>query len=197
MPNGVDVSAFQGDLSAEFFERWDFAVIRAFDRHGNLDSRFAHNWSAARDRTLRGAYGWPRPGADNRKLGAALFYVAADAEFGYWADYEHSAEYGLASHADLADYLEGIGDHPKGVYSPVGSYPGGVADRYPWWVANYGPTDGRQRNNGERLELPPLPRPYQIHQFTSLGNGLGAPGLDRNYAPTLDLWGCVYGRPAT
>lgn len=195
MPEGVDVSQFQGDIDPDWFDQWDFVIVRAFDRHGDLDKRFVRNWQNAYGRTLRGVYGWPKPGADNRALGQALAAAAPDAEFGYWADYEHSAEYGLASHDDLEDYLAGIGDRPKGVYSPVGSYPGGVADSLPWWVANYGPTDGRPRNYGERLELPPLPRPYQVHQFTSQGNGPGAPGLDRNYAPTLDLWGAQMPNP--
>lgn len=182
MPTGADISAFQGARTPEWFDQWDFVLIRAFDRHGNVDTQFAYNWSTSRGRCPRGAYGWPKPGADNHALGQALAAAAGDAELGVWADYEHSTEYGLASVDDLADYLAGIGDRPKGVYSNIPTYPGGVADGLPWWMANYGPNDGIRHDPS----LPP-PRPWQIHQYTSRG-GPGGSGLDLNYAPTLDLW---------
>lgn len=178
--NGADVSTFQGDLAPEFFDQYDFVIIRAFDRHGDLDARFHQNWQNAKGRTLRGAYGWPRPGADNHALGANLAAVASDAEFGLWADYEHSREYGLASREELDDYLAGTGDVRKGVYSNIPTYPG--TDDLPWWCANYGVNDGARHP----LSLP-APRDYQIHQFTSQG-GPGGSGLDLNYAPTLDFW---------
>lgn len=182
MPVGPDISAFQGQRDPEWFTDQEFVIIRAFDRHGNVDTQFAYNWSTSRGRCPRGAYGWPRPGFDNQALGAALAAAAPDAELGLWCDYEHSPEYGLASVDDLAAYLAGIGDRPKGVYSNIPTYPGGPADTLPWWMANYGP------NNGQRGEpsLTP-PRAWQIHQYTSRG-GPGGSGLDLNYAPTLDLW---------
>ena len=182
MPEGVDLSAFQPDPDPEWYTDQGFVLLRAFDRHGNPDARFADRWEISRGRCPRGAYGWPRPGADNRALGAALAAAALDAELGLWADYEHSDEYGLASVDELAEYLDGIGDRRKGVYSNIPTYPGGVADGLPWWVANYGPNDGQRHE----LSLP-APRAWQIHQFTSRG-GPGGSGLDRNYAPTLDLW---------
>ena len=182
MPEGVDVSTFQGDLDPEWFEQWDFCIIRAFDRHGDLDARFHRNWSNAAGRTLRGAYGWPKPGADNVALGRMLAAAAADAELGLWADFEHSREYGLATPDELADYLAGCSVRKVGVYSNIPTYPGGVADDLPWWVANYAENDGARHP----LSLP-APRDWQIHQYTSAG-GPGGSGLDRNYAPTLDLW---------
>lgn len=177
MADGCDISAYQGDLPVDWFDEHDFVIIRAFDRHGDLDARFHQNWTNAAGRCPRGAYGWPKPGADNHALGQALASVAADAELGLWADYEHSAEYGLASVDELADYLNGCSVQKKGVYANIPTYPGGVADGLPWWMANYGPNDGTRHDPS----LTP-PRDWQIHQFTSHG------GLDRNYAPTLDLW---------
>lgn len=185
MPSGCDVSAFQGPIEPEWFDQWDFVIVRAFDRHGNLDARFLANWRAAEGRTLRGAYGWPKPEADNRHLGAQLVTVAADAELGVWADWEPSQEYGLASLEELAAYLEGCGDRLKGVYAGLFVYPSDAPDwlgRVPWWVPNYGP------NDGERHAVEPASRVYrdwQIHQFSSRGSGPNGGALDLNYAPTL------------
>lgn len=196
MPNGADISAFQGDLEPSWFDQWDFVVVRAFDRHGNLDDLFHQNWQNATGRTLRGAYGWPKPGADNHALGANLAAVAGDGEFGLWADYEWSEEYGFATVDELEAYLAGMGEVRKGVYANAFAYPyGSGADLYPWWIANYG-----GHNDGERHpfayrdphtdEIVPLQvnRPWEIHQFTSKGDGPNS-RLDLNFAPTLDLWG--------
>lgn len=182
MPEGADISAFQGDLSPEWFTDRDFVIIRAYDRHGNLDARFTRNWQNAHLRTERGAYGWPVPGADNYQLGRNLVATAPNAELGYWADYEHSPEYGLATVDELAAYLDGIGDRPKGVYSNIPTYPGGPADALPWWMANYASNDGARHEPSL-----PIPRPWDIHQYTSRG-GPGGSGLDLNYAYHLDLW---------
>lgn len=185
MAEGCDVSQFQGTIAPEWFARWDFVLIRAFDRHGNADTRFPYNWFGALGRTLRGAYGWPVPGADNYQLGRALRGAAPDAELGWWADYEHSTEYGLATVQELEDYIAGIesaGPGIVGFYSNIPTCPRSpMLDRLPWWVANYGPNDGTRHD----LTLPP-PRSWQIHQYTSRGGPDGT-GLDRDYAPVLTL----------
>jgi hypothetical protein len=183
VPNGCDVSEHQGYLDPEFFTEWDFVIMRAFNEHGRPDREFATNWAKAEGRTKRGAYGWPVPGQNNRALGQSLVNVAPGAELGYWADYEHSQAYGLATVLDLEDYLDGIGDHVKGFYSNVPDLPRSPAlDAVPWWCANY------ERNDGQRHELSlPAPRPWQIHQFTSVP-------IDLNYAPNLDF---ARGRMAT
>jgi hypothetical protein len=190
---GADVSVFQGWLDPWFFDQYEFVIIRAFDRHGALDKRFVENWHKAYGRTLRGAYGWPKPGADNRALGAQLAAVAGDAEFGLWADFEFSPEYGIASLDDLLTYLDGIGTRHKGVYANIPTYRefliDSPVDHYPWWVANYGP------NNGQRNPLSlPAPRPYQIHQFTSRG-GPGGSGLDLNWAEEPMIYPGAIWRP--
>ena len=195
MPDGVDVSRNQGVRSGDWFAQWDFAIVRCMDRHGVPDSLFEHFWTAAAGRCLRGAYGWPRPGADNFALGRRLAELAGDAELGLWADFEHTPEYGLASVAELEAFLDGIGDVRKGVYANAFECPyGSIADQYPWWVANYGGFNDGERHpfayrDPRTDEIIPieLQRPWSIHQFTSLGGPDGGP-LDRDYAPTLDLW---------
>ena len=51
--NGAGISTFQGDLDPTWFDQWDFVIVRAFDRHGNLDDAFHRNWNNAKGRTLR------------------------------------------------------------------------------------------------------------------------------------------------
>jgi cell wall-associated NlpC family hydrolase len=174
VPEGADVSEHQGLLPADWFAQFDFVIIRAFNENGYPDKQFTRNWDNARGRTLRGAYGWPIPGEDNRAIGQMLVDFAPGAEFGYWADVEHSRR-GLASAADVEQYLLGIGPHLRGFYSNPSELPRSVLlDQENWWVAAYGPNDGQRHDRA-------FPREWVIYQYTSAG------GLDRNYAPSL-IW---------
>jgi len=180
MPEGCDVSEHQGNLSAEWFGQWSFCIIRAYNENGYPDRTFQQNWARAAGRTLRGVYGWPIPGGDNRALGAQLVRTAPGAEAGYWADVEHSAQ-GIPSAADVEAYLRGIGDHPRGFYSNIGECPRSpFLERELWWMADYGPNNGQRHDPNAQ---PPRPtRGWAIHQYTSNP-------LDLNYASTLDFVG--------
>ena len=64
---GIDVSEYQGtvDWSAVKADGIDFAIIRATDGTGTIDSQFATNWAAAKSAgVIRGAYQFFRPEED-------------------------------------------------------------------------------------------------------------------------------------
>lgn len=186
MPEGCDISEHQGDLAPDWFDQWDYVIIRAVNENGYPDVKFRQNWERAAGRTLRGVYGWPIPGGRNLALGADLVEVAPDAEAGYWADVERSGR-GLASPDDVKEYLRGIGDHVRGFYSNIPECPRSpFLDGEMWWVADYGPNNGQRH---DPYEQPPKPdRPYTIHQYTSNP-------LDTNYSETLDWTGASSPEP--
>jgi hypothetical protein len=178
MPEGCDISEHQGNLPADWFDQWDYCIIRAFNENGYPDIKFAQNWDRARGHTLRGVYGWPIAGAGfarNHTAGAQLVATAPDAEAGYWADVEHSGR-GLASADETEAYLRGIGGRCRGFYSNVGELPRSpFLDAEQWWVANYSVNDGTRHPVN-------TPRPWVIHQYTSNP-------LDKNFSPNLDWLG--------
>ncbi len=173
MLEGRDVSFWDGVLPPDWFAQWDFVILRAFNEYGVPDTVFAANWSNAKGRTRRGAYGWPRAGGDNVALARALATAAPDAELGWWADYETSGA-GLASPAELETYLrtlEAIVPGRRGFYSNLSELPrSAYLDTVPWWFAN-------PSNN-------PEPRPVTITQYGIVD------GHDANRADTgaLDIF---------
>ncbi len=187
MAEGLDISEHQGTLPAEFFDQWDYVIIRAFNENGYPDRTFNDNWRKAAGRTLRGVYGWPTPfiPGDDFRLGQVLVDIAPDAEAGYWADREWVG--GVASVDEVENYLRGIESRGRlaGVYSNINELPRSpYLDARPWWMADYGPNNGVRHDPWQQAPVPPNDRPFTIHQYTSTP-------LDRNWSADLAWTGAT------
>lgn len=185
MAYGIDISEHQRGFGA--FDGWDFAIFRARNENGRDDYQFWNFWRESAGRTLRGVYGWPLAGAGlgaNFATGEALVRDFPGSEFGYWADVESSPR-GHARPEEVEAYVRGIeaAGGRAGLYSNIGDLVRSpYLDTLPWWMADYGPNDGRMHDPNAQAPRPPADRPWAIHQFSSAG------GLDVNYAPSLALW---------
>ena len=193
MAEGLDISEHQGFLPPEFFDQWDYVIIRAFNENGYPDKTFNDNWRKAAGRTLRGVYGWPTPfiAGDDFARGQALVDIAPDAEAGYWADVERVSG-GVASVHEVEQYLRGIESRGKraGIYSNIGELPRSpYIDAHDWWMADYGPNNGTRHDPFAQAPVPPPDRPYTIHQYTSNP-------LDRNWSSDL-AWADAPSAPTT
>ena len=196
--NGADISEHQGNpnrphdasFPPEWFAQWDFVIIRAHSGH-RPDHRFANNWPAARNRTLRGVYGFLQSDEDPaRQAREILSLVGNDQpELGYWCD----AECIDPGHNTVEQCLEFLGVLARagkfaGFYSFVPYLKDVLGNdarlrAWPLWIAGYG------MNDGQRHRLDPVPPwTHVIHQFTSRG-GPGGSGLDLNHAETLEWAG--------
>jgi len=113
---------------------------------------------------------------------------------GLAADAEHSQR-GFAGFDEVEGFCRGAQDAgalPLYYCAISELYRTQYLDSVAWWVADYGPNDGRYHDPAEQPPVPPADRPWSIHQFTSLG-WPGGGSLDVNYAPNLDFAGA----PAT
>ena len=187
MPEGCDISEHQGDLPPEWFDQWEFVIIRGHSGY-RTDLKFAQNWANAKGRTRRGIYGYLVPDRDPAQQADELAALVAHdpPEFFYWSDAEQD---GLTADHAVA-HCERLSKHgPTGFYSyvpfltgPLGADP--RLRKWPLWVAGYGPNDGRRH----KLDPGP-PWPGIIHQYSS------ADGLDRNWADSCEFAGSPMEEP--
>lgn len=195
--NGPDLSEWDngrhpGALTADWMAGWDFIIVRAANENGVADRFVNPNVDAARASGRPwGLYAWPVAGwgrEGNARHAASLVASYPGAPLGYWADYERSPR-GLPSVAELEGFCAGVAEAGglAGFYSNIPECPSTPAlDALPWWMADYGPNDGRYHDPDEQAPRPW--RPWVLHQFTSRG-WPGGGALDVNYAPNLDFAG--------
>lgn len=181
MPEGVDISEHQGDLPPEWFDQWEFCIIRS-DSGYRKDFKFDQNWKNAKGRTRRGVYHYLVHGNIAAQATRTLQWAYEDdPDLLWWCDAEDPGVT-VDDVLGFCMYLEGSGK-TVGLYSYVPFLTGALGSdprlqRFPLWIAGYGP------NDGTRHPLDPAPPwPWVIHQYSS------GTGLDLNYAPTLDFAG--------
>lgn len=185
---GLDVSEHDnnrhgGRLGPEFFKGYGFAIVRVANENGYPDAWAQANIKDVREAGLElGIYAWPVAGLGrewNRAHGRRIAQGYPGATIGYWADQEHSPR-GLASPDEVEGFCQGVQDAGAGpgFYSNIGEMPSTpFLNSLPWWVADYGPNDGSYHHPND--EAPKPVRPWDVHQFTSVG---GPGGLDVNEA---------------
>jgi MYXO-CTERM domain-containing protein len=183
---GIDVSYWQGDIDwqAVAGDGIRFAIIRASDGTGYIDSKFAPNWAGAQDNGLLvGAYQYFRPSQDPIAQAEILLDMMGPYAAGTLPpviDVETSEGLSPAQVADRVgqwiDHVEAATGVKPIVYTGKYIWEGQVASAqwtdYPLWIAQYGP------------ECPDLPTPWsdwRIFQTTSKGAVSGIAGdVDMN-----------------
>lgn len=199
---GVDVSEHDNNraggrrLGVDWFAQWEYAIIRSHNENG-----FADQWVLANLEDVQragipwGIYAWPVVGWGhdrNRAHVAQIVDTYGRPPLGVAADAEHSGR-GFAAPDEVEGFARGALDRGAGClyYCAIGElWRTPLLDAVPWWVADYGPNDGRYHDPNEQPPRPPADRPWVIHQFTSLGAPGGSP-LDVNYAASLDFAGVI------
>ncbi|MCA9661622.1 MAG: MYXO-CTERM sorting domain-containing protein [Myxococcales bacterium] len=183
---GIDVSYWQGDIDwkAVAGDGIKFAIIRASDGTGYIDSKFAPNWAGAQDNgILVGAYQYFRPSQDPIAQAEILLDKMGPYAAGMLPpviDVETSE--GLSPNqvanrvGQWIDHVEAATGVKPIIYTGKYIWEGQVASAewadYPLWIAQYGP------------ECPDLPKQWSdwmIFQTSSKGSVSGIAGsVDMN-----------------
>jgi GH25 family lysozyme M1 (1,4-beta-N-acetylmuramidase) len=189
---GIDVSAWQRSISWKAVKdaRVEFAFVKATEGTGYVNPTYERDRVAARRQGVSvGAYHFARPDADDGPLAEAdHFLEVAAPEPGDLLpvlDFEHPGlgPRQLARWARLwLERIEKRIGQPPILYTYTSFWTSTVGNaagfsRYPLWLANYGPNDGKVHPVRRVGDWPSV----AVHQYTSRGRIPGHDGhLDLN-----------------
>lgn len=186
---GSDISEYQPRLPGGV----DFLICRALGHNEAFtvyreDRLFKQHWANAKGRYPygRGAYAYIVPGDGLKQAEMFLDIVRStgdEPELGYWMDIERQVTETTVRNFHDRMRMAGV---KFGFYCTHRAYydilkEGRGFEDLPWWIQDYGPNDGQLHD----LDPPP-PRPYLIHQYTSMGFD-GEMRIDLNIADSVSL----------
>lgn len=200
---GIDVHGSKGLVNWNALKQAgiSFAFVKATEGATFLDNRIIHNLREARAAgILVGPYHYGRPDTG----GGSMTDAQTEADFfcrivlnSGWDKLRHARpvldiEVGSGGLSAWSDAFCKRVEQRLGVTPIIYSYTYFIRShltasylaRYPLWLANYGPNDGR------RHYVSPGEGPWKawtVHQYTSNGRLLGVSGdVDRNFTASLD-----------
>lgn len=194
---GIDISAAQSTVPGG---PWLFAIHKATEGHDYWDPQFAARYPLLRPQApLVGAYHYARPGDGFDGAAQADFFAGVCLLAGFRAGVDMwqldcegtgnesvtAAQWSAFVPAFMARATFRLGARGFmycGFYF-MSDAMRPLAQRYPWWDADYGPNDGAVH------PLPSGANPV-IHQFSSAG------ALDRNVIHDPARWASILGSPA-